>query len=81
MKASQSEDLSAHLVGDVTPRNLGMVGIQDLAADITPPTKPGTPTLVPGHCDPTCNVHDWYVGVRNGKVEKIWPVSARGLAY
>jgi 3-hydroxy-D-aspartate aldolase len=37
--------------------------------------------LVPGHCDPTCNVHDWYVGVRNGKVETIWPVSARGKAY
>jgi len=37
--------------------------------------------LVPGHCDPTCNVHDWYVGVRNGKVEKLWPVSARGKAY
>lgn len=37
--------------------------------------------LVPGHCDPTCNVHDWYVGVRGGKVESIWPVSARGLAY
>ncbi len=37
--------------------------------------------LVPGHCDPTCNVHDWYVGVRNGKVEKLWPVTARGLAY
>ncbi len=37
--------------------------------------------LVPGHCDPTCNVHDWYVGVRNGKVECMWPVTARGLAY
>ncbi|NNJ76130.1 MAG: DSD1 family PLP-dependent enzyme [Anderseniella sp.] len=37
--------------------------------------------LVPGHCDPTCNVHDWYVGVRNGKVETIWPITARGLAY
>ncbi|MDF1750815.1 MAG: DSD1 family PLP-dependent enzyme [Alphaproteobacteria bacterium] len=37
--------------------------------------------LVPGHCDPTCNVHDWYVGVRNGKVESVWPVTARGLAY
>ena len=37
--------------------------------------------LVPGHCDPTCNVHDWYVGVRGGKVETIWPVSARGKAY
>ncbi len=37
--------------------------------------------LVPGHCDPTCNVHDWYVGVRNGKVETVWPITARGLAY
>ncbi|HBT02471.1 MAG TPA: alanine racemase [Citreicella sp.] len=37
--------------------------------------------LVPGHCDPTANVHDWYVGVRNGKVECVWPVSARGKAY
>ncbi|SEJ76787.1 D-3-hydroxyaspartate aldolase [Pseudooceanicola nitratireducens] len=37
--------------------------------------------LVPGHCDPTANVHDWYVGVRDGKVEQLWPVSARGRAY
>ncbi len=37
--------------------------------------------LVPGHCDPTANVHDWYVGVRDGKVECVWPVSARGRAY
>jgi 3-hydroxy-D-aspartate aldolase len=37
--------------------------------------------LVPGHCDPTCNLHDWYVGLRNGKVEVVWPVSARGKGY
>ncbi len=37
--------------------------------------------LVPGHCDPTCNVHDWYVGLRGDKVETLWPVSARGKAY
>ncbi|MDA9054692.1 DSD1 family PLP-dependent enzyme [Alphaproteobacteria bacterium] len=37
--------------------------------------------LVPGHCDPTCNVHDWYVGVRNGKVEALWPITARGKAF
>ncbi|MBM1221650.1 DSD1 family PLP-dependent enzyme [Ponticoccus sp. SC2-23] len=37
--------------------------------------------LVPGHCDPTANVHDWYVGVRDGKVETLWPVSARGKAF
>ncbi len=35
--------------------------------------------LVPGHCDPTCNVYDWYVGIRNGKVEALWPVTARGM--
>ena len=36
--------------------------------------------LIPGHCDPTCNLHDWYVCIRNGQVEAIWPVSARGRA-
>lgn len=37
--------------------------------------------LIPGHCDPTCNLHDWYIGVRDGKVDVVWPVSARGKAY
>lgn len=36
--------------------------------------------LVPGHCDPTVNLHDWIIGVRNGRVECIWPVSARGAS-
>ncbi len=34
--------------------------------------------LVPGHCDPTVDRHDWYVGVRGGRVEGLWPVAARG---
>ena len=34
--------------------------------------------LVLGHCDPTCNLHDWYVGVRHGVVQTLWPISARG---
>jgi len=34
--------------------------------------------LVPGHCDPTCNLHDWYVGIRDDRVDCLWPVSARG---
>jgi 3-hydroxy-D-aspartate aldolase len=38
-------------------------------------------TLVPGHCDPTCNVHDWFVGVRGDRVECLWPVTARGRAF
>ena len=37
--------------------------------------------LVPGHCDPTVDRHDWYVGVRNGRVECLWPVAARGALF
>ena len=36
--------------------------------------------LIPGHCDPTVNLHDWYVGIRNGRVEALWPISARGAS-
>jgi D-serine deaminase-like pyridoxal phosphate-dependent protein len=34
--------------------------------------------LVPGHCDPTVNLYDHYVCVRGGKVEALWPITARG---
>jgi D-serine deaminase-like pyridoxal phosphate-dependent protein len=34
--------------------------------------------LVPGHCDPTINLYDWYVCVRAGRVEALWPITARG---
>ena len=37
--------------------------------------------LIPGHCDPTVNLHDWFVGVRNERVESLWPVSARGAVF
>ena len=34
--------------------------------------------LVPGHCDPTVNLYDWYVCVRRNVVEALWPITARG---
>jgi D-serine deaminase-like pyridoxal phosphate-dependent protein len=34
--------------------------------------------LVPGHCDPTVDRFDWYVGVRRGRVACVFPVAARG---
>ena len=37
--------------------------------------------LVPGHCDPTINLYDWYVCVRKGVVEDLWPITARGAVY
>jgi 3-hydroxy-D-aspartate aldolase len=36
--------------------------------------------LIPGHCDPTVNLHDWILGVRGDHVEEIWPVAARGAS-
>jgi D-serine deaminase-like pyridoxal phosphate-dependent protein len=37
--------------------------------------------LIPGHCDPTVDRYDWYVGIRGGRVECLWPVDARGGMY
>ena len=42
--------------------------------------------LIPGHCDPTVNLHDWYIGVRgmgtdSARVECVWPVTARGALF
>ncbi|OGA24162.1 MAG: alanine racemase [Betaproteobacteria bacterium RIFCSPLOWO2_02_FULL_67_26] len=37
--------------------------------------------LIPGHCDPTVNLYDQYVCVRGGKVEAIWPITARGAVW
>lgn len=37
--------------------------------------------LVPGHCDPTVNLHDWIVCTRNGIVEALWPIVSRGPGF
>ncbi len=37
--------------------------------------------LIPGHCDPTVNLHDWYVAVRGDVVEEVWRVDARGAVF
>src|SRR6266705_2247357 len=34
--------------------------------------------FIPSHIDTTINLHDYYYAYRNGKLEAIWPVSARG---
>lgn len=35
--------------------------------------------LIPGHCDPTVNLYDWCVAIRNDQVEALWPIVARGF--
>ena len=41
--------------------------------------KPGdTLEILPTHCCTTVNLHDRYYGIRNGIVESVWEITARG---
>ena len=37
--------------------------------------------LIRGHCDPTVNLYDRYVCIRNNRVEQFSPINARGAVY
>lgn len=61
-------------------------GVLDVTECATPPNRGERVLLVPGHCDPTVNLHDWYVGVRGlgtpqARVETVFPVAARGAVF
>jgi D-serine deaminase-like pyridoxal phosphate-dependent protein len=53
-----------------------------LIEDGTAPALGEKLRLVPGHCDPTVNLHDRFIAVRGGlergRVEALWRVDARG---
>lgn len=52
-------------------------GVLELTADS--PLKLGDSImLIPGHCDPTVNLYDEMICVRDNAVEAIWPIAARG---
>ena len=74
------------LPGAVYHRPSDEHGILDVTACSSPPRRGDKVLLVPGHCDPTVNLHDWYVGVRglgtaSAQVESLWPVAARGALF
>ena len=61
-------------------------GVLDLSGATARLARGDKVLLVPGHCDPTVNLHDWYVGVRGlgtdaARVECVWPVAARGALF
>ena len=56
---------------------------QTLEGTVSPPSISAallgaTLQLVPSHCDPTVNLHDFFVGVRGGLVETLFEIDARG---
>ena len=61
-------------------------GVLDLTECEHKPRLGDKVLLIPGHCDPTVNLHDWYVCVRGPRlrdahVEAVWPVAARGALF
>jgi 3-hydroxy-D-aspartate aldolase len=54
-------------------------GILDIAKTNQPVRLGDKLKLIPGHCDPTVNMYDWYVGYRGDRVEALWPIVARGM--
>jgi D-serine deaminase-like pyridoxal phosphate-dependent protein len=62
-------------------------GVLDVSACNDRPGRGDKVLLVPGHCDPTVNLHTYYVGIRGmqsptaARVECIWPVAARGALF
>jgi len=74
------------LPGAVYQRPSDEHGALDLANCTERPRLGDKVLLVPGHCDPTVNLHDWYVAVRGfgtaqAHVESLWPVAARGAVF
>src|SRR5262249_4500001 len=74
------------LEGATTGRPSHEHGVPDVSACRNPPRRGDTVLLVPSHCDPTVNLHDWYIGIRglygpDARVECIWPVAARGALF
>jgi D-serine deaminase-like pyridoxal phosphate-dependent protein len=37
--------------------------------------------MIPSHCDPTVNLHDWLIAVRSERVQEVWPIAARGHLF
>ena len=37
--------------------------------------------LIPGNCDPTVNLYDWFVGYRQNRAAVLWPIAARGAGF
>jgi 3-hydroxy-D-aspartate aldolase len=74
------------LPGAVYHRPSDEHGMLDLRQCSERPRRGDKLLLVPGHCDPTVNLHDFYVGLRglgtpSARVESVWPVAARGAVF
>jgi 3-hydroxy-D-aspartate aldolase len=83
--------LKAHSVDSGMPLVAGVAGARYTRASdehgVIDLDGPGTVELgqkirlIPGHCDPTVNMYDWFVCCRGERVEALWPITGRGAFY
>ena len=89
-RRTSTGDLLAWRLAMAEPAPFGGVlpFVIDWGSTVHPARNPDLPQLgetvwlVPGHCDPTVNLHERYVAVRGGidagVVEAVWAIEARG---
>jgi len=53
-------------------------GVIDLSRSTAKPKVGEVVSIIPNHCCVVSNMVDEVFGVRNGAVEVVWPVAARG---
>lgn len=81
---SSSVDSGLPKLADATPA--AYVNVSDEHGVIALNGAPDYPLghklkLIPGHCDPTVNMHDHFICIRHDRVEAIWPITGRGCAW
>jgi len=76
---STLDNLSEEIIANITYKNGG--DEHGILGNVPPGALPAGSTLqlVPSHCDACVNLHSHLLGVRNGVVETIFPLDARGF--
>ncbi len=81
-KKAASEEFGLPELIDVPTAKLAALSEEHGKLEIVDPAcplRPGDRVLcIPSHCCTTINLHDEYFCVRDGKLEAVWPVDARG---
>ena len=75
--AAPGRDWQAATVGGASDEHAPL----DVSGVARPPRIGDKVRLIPPHCDPTVNLHDWLVCIRGERVVDLWPVSARGPGF
>lgn len=80
---SISQDLAPPILKDLPDLKLIGLKAEHLVAELVEgsrfdPRVGDRIEVIPGYADTTINLHDSYTGLRQGRVEGVWPVAARG---